>query len=78
MHSNNANMVQRLATPTAIIIDKPRDVLLLLGSVCDLEVSDILRHKIHPCERWTAGGSLACMSALAELINSLADNKPSR
>ena len=77
-HSKRANMVQRLATPTVIITDKPRDVLLLLDSVSACNSEDILRHKTHPRGRWTTGGFLVCISALAKLINSSADNKPSR
>ena len=32
-------------------------------------ITFVLRHKIHPCIRWTTGGSLICISAVAKSIS---------
>ena len=77
MHSNSVNMAQRLVTQMVISIVMFRDELSSDSKSASLLVGpeDMLRHKIHPCERWTTGGFLVCISAMAAAINSWADNK---
>ena len=50
------------------------DPLLVPLLLCDVGVGlavvkFVLRYIIHPCIRWTTGGSLICISAVAKSIN---------
>ena len=40
-------------------------------------ITFVLRHKIHPCIRWTTGGTLICISAVTKSINCWAVDDPS-
>ena len=72
----SASMTQKLILQIIIKISEVRDVIsssisLLTGDggVSLAVIKLVLRHKIHPCIRWTTGGNLICISAVAKSIN---------